>query len=64
LVAVWLALPAQAQEVARTTLVLSETAAREVEQDTLVGVLAARAVAAAPRAAPAAFNQAMTAAID
>jgi predicted secreted protein len=64
LVAVWLALPAQAQEVARTTLVLSETAAREVEQDTLVAVLAAHAEADAPRAAQAAVNQAMTAAID
>ena len=43
------ALPALGQEAGRTTLVLSETAAREVAQDTLVAVLAARAEAAAPR---------------
>jgi predicted secreted protein len=59
-----LAAPAFAQEPARTRLVLSETATREVEQDTLVAVLAARAEAAAPREAQAAVNRAMTAAIE
>ena len=58
------ALPAPAQESGHTTLVLSETAAREAEQDTLVAVLAARAEAAAPREAQAAVNEAMTAAIE
>ena len=55
--------PAAAQEPERTRLVLSETATREVEQDTLVAVLAARAEAAAPREAQATVNRAMTAAI-
>jgi uncharacterized protein len=59
-----LAAPALAQEPERTRLVLSETATREVEQDTLVAVLAARAEAAAPREAQAAVNRAMTAAIE
>ncbi len=60
----WPALPALGQEAARTTLVLSETAAREVTQDTLVAVLTARAEAPAPRAAQATVNQTMTAAIE
>jgi predicted secreted protein len=60
----WLAPPALSQEAARTTLVLSETAAREVAQDTLVAVLVVRAEAAAPRPAQAAVNQAMTAAVE
>jgi predicted secreted protein len=59
-----LAAPAQGQEPARTTLLLSETAAREVEQDTLVAVLAVRSEAAAPRTAQAAVNQAMSAAVE
>jgi len=56
--------PALSQEAGGTTLVLSETAAREVAQDTLVAVLVARAEAAAPRDAQAAVNQAMTAAVE
>jgi len=56
--------PAVAQEPERTRLVLSETATREVEQDTLVAVLAARAEATAPREAQAAVNRTMTAAIE
>jgi len=64
LVAASPAAPAPAQEALRTTLVLSETAAREVTQDTLVAVLAVRAEADAPRAAQAAVNQAMTAAVE
>jgi predicted secreted protein len=59
-----LAAPALAQEPERTRLVLSETATREVEQDTLVAVLAARAEATAPREAQAAVNRTMTAAIE
>ena len=59
-----LAAPALGQEAARTTLVLSETAAREVAQDTLVAVLVARAEASTPRAAQADVNRAMTAAIE
>jgi predicted secreted protein len=58
------AAPALAQGGGQTTLVLSETAAREVTQDTLVAVLAVRAEADAPRAAQAAVNQAMTAAVE
>ena len=64
LLAAWLTAPLQAQEAGRTTLVLSETAAREVAQDTLVALLAARAEAGTPRAAQAEVNQAMTAAIQ
>jgi predicted secreted protein len=64
LLAAWLALPLQAQEALRTTLVLSETATREVAQDTLVAVLAARAEAATPRAAQGDVNRAMTAALE
>jgi predicted secreted protein len=60
----WLAPPAPAQEPERTRLVLSETASREVEQDTLVAMLAARAEAAPAREAQAAVNRAMTAAIE
>jgi predicted secreted protein len=56
--------PAPAQDAQRTTLVLSETAAREVAQDTLVALLAARTEASTPRAAQAEVNRAMTAAID
>ena len=63
LLAASLAAPAPAQEALRTTLVLSETAAREVAQDTLVALLAARAEATTPRAAQAEVNQAMTVAI-
>jgi predicted secreted protein len=58
------AAPAPAQDAQRTTLVLSETAAREVAQDTLVALLAAHAEASTPRAAQAEVNRAMTAAID
>ncbi len=58
-----LAAPAVADEPARTKLVLSATATREVEQDTLVGVLAAHAEAATARAAQATVNGVMTAAI-
>lgn len=64
LVAALPAAPVPAQEAGRTTLVLSETAAREVAQDTLVALLAARAEASTPRAAQAEVNQAMTAAIQ
>ena len=64
LVAASPAAPAPAQEALRTTLVLSETAAREVAQDTLVALLAARAEATTPRAAQAEVNRAMTAAIE
>jgi predicted secreted protein len=53
----------ETQEPPRTTLVLSETAAREIAQDTLVALLTARAEASTPRAAQAEVNQAMTAAI-
>ena len=52
-----------ADEPARTKLALSATAVREVEQDTLVGVLSAHAEAADARAAQAAVNRTMTAAI-
>jgi predicted secreted protein len=55
---------ALADEPARTKLVLSATATREVEQDTLVGVLSAHAEAADARAAQAAVNRTMTAAIE
>ncbi len=58
-----LAAPAVADEPARTKLMLSATATREVEQDTLVGVLSVRAEAAAAAAAQAEVNQRMTAAI-
>lgn len=64
LLAVMLVAPALAQEPGRTTLVLSETAARDVEQDTLVAMLSVRADADAPRAAQAAVNRTMTAAVD
>ncbi len=57
------AAPAAADEPARTKLVLSATATREVEQDTLVGVLSVRAEAAAAAAAQADVNGRMTAAI-
>jgi predicted secreted protein len=59
-----LAPAASAQEPERTRLVLSETATREVEQDTLVAILAARAAAAAPREAQAEVNRVMAAAIE
>jgi predicted secreted protein len=58
-----LAAPALADEAPRTKLVMSETATREVEQDTLVAILSARGEAAAPREAQATVNSAMTAAI-
>jgi predicted secreted protein len=61
-----LAAPALAQEPSTPTptkLVLSETATREVEQDTLVAVLSARADAAAPREAQGEVNAAMTEAV-
>jgi uncharacterized protein len=64
LLAVMLVAPALAQEPGRTTLVLSETAARDVEQDTLVAMLSVRAEADAPRAAQDAVNRTMTAAVD
>ncbi len=57
------AVPAPADEPAQTRLVLSATATREVEQDTLVGMLSVRAVAAAAAAAQAEVNEQMTAAI-
>ena len=63
LIAALPAAPVPAQDAQRTTLVLSETATREVAQDTLVAVLTARAEASTPRAAQAEVNQAMTAAI-
>ncbi len=59
-----LAVPVAADEPARTKLVLSATATREVEQDTLVGVLAAHAEAATAGAAQATVNGMMTAAIE
>jgi predicted secreted protein len=62
-----LAAPAQAQETNEsntTKLVLSETATREVEQDTLVAVLSAHAQAAAPREAQGQVNAAMTRAVE
>jgi predicted secreted protein len=55
---------AMADEPAQTKLALSATATREVEQDTLVGVVAAHAEAATASAAQAAVNSAMTAAIE
>jgi len=58
------AAPALADEPARTKLVLSATATREVEQDTLVGVLSAHAEAASARAAQATVNRMMTAAVE
>ena len=64
LLAAGLAPAAPAQEAGQTTLVLSETAAREVAQDTLVALLVARAEASTPRAAQADVNQAMAAAIE
>ncbi len=59
-----LSAPAAADEPARTKLVLSATATREVEQDTLVGVLSAHAEAATAGAAQATVNGVMTAAIE
>jgi predicted secreted protein len=59
-----LAAPAAADEPARTKLVLSATATREVEQDTLVAVLSAHAEAASARAAQASVNRMMTAAVE
>ncbi|MGH6915876.1 MAG: SIMPL domain-containing protein [Geminicoccales bacterium] len=59
-----LALPALAQDAGQTRLVLSETASREVEQDTLVAVLSVRAESASAREAQSAVNSAMTAAIE
>jgi predicted secreted protein len=47
-----------------TKLVLGETATREVEQDTLVAVVSARAQADAPREAQQQVNTAMAAAIE
>ena len=58
-----LAAPAAADEPARTKLVLSATATREVEQDTLVGVVSVRVDAATAAAAQAEVNRKMTAAI-
>jgi uncharacterized protein len=55
---------ALADEPARTKLALSATATREVQQDTLVGVLAAHAEAATATAAQATVNGLMTAAIE
>jgi predicted secreted protein len=63
LTVVALAAPAVADEPARTKLVLSATATREVEQDTLVGILSAHAEAASARAAQATVNRLMTGAI-
>jgi len=59
-----LAASAAAAEPAGTRLVLSETATREVEQDTLVAIVTARAEAAAAREAQAEVNRAMTAAVE
>lgn len=56
--------PLHAQEAPPTTLVLGESAQREVEQDTLVASLAARAEADSARAAQAAVNDAMSEAIE
>jgi predicted secreted protein len=53
-----------ADEPARTKLALSATATREVQQDTLVGVLAAHAEAATASAAQATVNRLMAAAIE
>jgi predicted secreted protein len=64
LLAVSLPLPVLAQDTGQTRLVLSETASREVEQDTLVAVLTARAESASAREAQSAVNGAMTAAIE
>jgi predicted secreted protein len=63
LAAIPLALPSLAQEAGQTRLVLSETASREVEQDTLVAVLSARGESASAREAQSAVNGAMAAAI-
>ena len=63
LAAMPLALPALAQDAGQTRLVLSETAAREVEQDTLVAVLTARAESASAREAQSAVNGSMAEAI-
>ena len=52
-----------ADEPAHTRLALSATASREVEQDTLVGVLSVRAEAQTAAAAQAAVNRRMQAAI-
>jgi predicted secreted protein len=59
-----LALPALAQDAGQTRLVLSETASRELEQDTLVAVLSARAESASAREAQSAVNASMAAAIE
>jgi predicted secreted protein len=55
---------ARAQAPEETRLVLGDTATREIEQDTLVAVVAARAQARSPREAQQQINAAMTAAID
>jgi uncharacterized protein len=55
---------ALADEPARTKLALSATATREVQQDTLIGVLAAHAEAPTAGAAQARVNGLMTAAIE
>jgi len=57
-------LPLQAQDTPRTTLVLAETARRDVEQDTLIAALAAHAEADSARAAQAEVNDAMSEAIE
>lgn len=64
LLAAVVAAPAPAQEPAQTTLVLQETALREVEQDTLVATVTARTEARTAREAQDAVNAAMTAAIE
>lgn len=57
-------LPLHAEKAGQTTLVLRESAEREVEQDTLVATLAARAQADSARAAQAAVNDAMSDAVE
>jgi len=57
-------LPLPAQDAPRTTLELGESAQREVEQDTLIATLAARAEADSARAAQAKVNDVMSRAIE
>jgi predicted secreted protein len=56
--------PAVADEPAGTKLVLSATATREVQQDTLMALLSAHAEAAGARAAQGAINRMMNSAIE
>ena len=58
------AAPGFAEEAPGTRLMLSETASRDVEQDTIVARLAATAEGANPAEVQAAVNQAMAAALE